>query len=74
MLVALIGAAPAGLGIEAIAGQLGHRYPRRTLQRRLALLVEQQRIAMLGEKRATRYRRLAAAVEICHGRYVKDHR
>ena len=59
MLVALIGAAPAGLGIEAIAGQLGHRYPRRTLQRRLALLVEQQRIAMLGEKRATRYRRLA---------------
>lgn len=58
MLVELIGAEPAGMGIEAIAHKLSGSYQRRTLQRRLALLVKQQRIEMLGEKRAARYRRL----------------
>ena len=58
ILVELIGAEPAGMGIEAIAQKLDGSYQRRTLQRRLALLVEQQRIEMFGEKRATRYRRL----------------
>ncbi len=62
MLVELIGGVPDGMGIEAIGQKLGHRYQRRTLQRRLALLVEQQRIEMLGERRATRYRRLSEAV------------
>lgn len=55
-LVALIGAEPDGMGIDAILGQLGGGHQRRTLQRRLALLVAQQRIEMLGARRATRYR------------------
>ena len=58
ILVELISAEPVGIGIEAIAQKLDGSYQRRTLQRRLALLVEQQRIEMFGEKRATRYRRL----------------
>ncbi len=60
MLVELIGDAPGGMGIDAIEKKLGASYQRRTLQRRLALLVAQQRIEMLGERRATRYRRLSA--------------
>ncbi|GAB4089603.1 Fic family protein [Hydrogenophaga soli] len=58
MLVERIGADPAGLRIDTLLNQLGDRYQRRTLQRRLALLVAQQRIVMQGEKRAARYRRL----------------
>lgn len=57
-LAELIGTEPGGVGIDAIAQKLGDAYQRRTLQRRLALLVAQKRIAMLGEGRATRYRRL----------------
>ena len=38
--------------------QPGHTAARRTLQRRLALLVEQERIGVRGEGRATRYHRL----------------
>ena len=59
-LVELIATAPGGVGIEAIEQQLGSPLHRRTLQRRLALLVEQQRIDMLGERRTARYRRRAA--------------
>lgn len=57
-LVELIGTEPVGMGIDAIARQLGDSYQRRTLQRRLFLLLTQQRIEMLGAGRATRYRRL----------------
>lgn len=64
MLVELIGSAPEGMGIHAIAQALGDRYQRRTLQRRLALLVEQRRIEPLGEKRATRYRGLSKGVSL----------
>lgn len=61
-LVELIGREPAGLGIEAIARQLaGGGLQRRTLQRRLALLVAQGRIERLGARRAVRYRRLPAS-------------
>lgn len=56
-LVALIGAEPTGMGIEAIAQQLGMHGQRRTLQRHLALLVAQGRIDRVGLRRATRYRR-----------------
>ncbi|WP_236581449.1 Fic family protein [Hydrogenophaga sp. BPS33] len=56
-LVDEVGAESLGMGIEAIAKQLGDRYSRRTLQRRLALLVAQQRIEMIGERRTARYRR-----------------
>ena len=56
-LVALISADAAGVGIESIEQALGSPLHRRTLQRRLALLVEQQRIEMLGDRRTARYRR-----------------
>jgi len=51
-LVALIAAQPDGLGIDAITQSQGNSLTRRTLQRRLALLVAQGRIRMLGEARA----------------------
>ena len=60
-LVELIGIAPDGVGIDTIAQQLGIPIHRRTLQRRLALLVAQQRIEMLGD------RRTAGAVAECGG-------
>lgn len=60
MLIELISDAPDGMGIDAIEQKLGvDGYQRRTLQRRLALLVAQHRIEMRGERRATRYRRVS---------------
>jgi len=56
-LLALIAAQPDGLGIDAIHQAQGKHLTRRTLQRRLALLVAQERIQMLGEARAVRYLR-----------------
>lgn len=55
-LVDLISPHPYGMGIEAIARVLGDSLQRRTLQRRLAALVAQGRIQMLGEARSVRYR------------------
>jgi Fic family protein len=54
-LLALIAAHADGLGIDAITQSQGNRLTRRTLQRRLALLVEQGRIQSVGEARAVRY-------------------
>nr|WP_295782370.1 Fic family protein [Rhodoferax sp.] len=54
-LFTLIAAQADGLGIEAIARALGHNLKRRTLQRRLATLVAQGQVQMLGEARAARY-------------------
>ena len=54
-LVELISIHQDGLGIDAIAQRLENTLLRRTLQRRLALLVEQGRIQMLGEARSVRY-------------------
>jgi len=45
-----------GAGIEEIRTALDGRIPRRTLQRRLALLVEQKRLTVKGRARASRYR------------------
>ena len=45
-----------GAGIEEISKMLSIRLPRRTLQRRLALLVEQKQIIIEGRARASRYR------------------
>lgn len=56
MLIELIDSEPTGMGIDAMAQKLGHKYHRRTLQRRLALLLAQKRIEALGNGRATRYR------------------
>ncbi|RUP27061.1 MAG: Fic family protein [Curvibacter sp.] len=54
-LVELISEHQDGLGIDALAQRLDNTLLRRTLQRRLALLVEQGRIQMLGEARSVRY-------------------
>ncbi|HEY0956555.1 MAG TPA: Fic family protein [Roseateles sp.] len=58
-LVELIEASPAGASIEEVLRHLGDLHQRRTLQRRLTLLVTQGRIRRLGEGRATRYHRNA---------------
>jgi hypothetical protein len=62
-LVALVSEHQDGLGIDAIAQRLENTLLRRTLQRRLALLVEQGRIQMLGEARSVRYVRQPPSVQ-----------
>ncbi|CAM4151193.1 Fic family protein [Roseateles saccharophilus] len=57
-MVELIGVSPEGMGIEALLQQLGSHHQRRTLQRRLAVLVAHGRIQVQGEGRATRYHRI----------------
>ncbi|MCB2181070.1 MAG: Fic family protein [Desulfobulbaceae bacterium] len=47
---------PEGAGVEEISQALTIRISRRTLQRRLALLVEQKKIIVQGRARASRYR------------------
>ncbi len=59
-LVALIALQPDGVGIEALQQSLDGRFQRRTLQRRLALLVHSGQIQMLGEARSVRYATPAA--------------
>ena len=54
-LVELISSHHEGVGIDALLQAIGDTMPRRTLQRRLALLVEQGRIQTRGESRALRY-------------------
>jgi hypothetical protein len=54
-LLALISAQADGTSIEAIAAALGGGLQRRSLQRRLAILVAQGRIQRVGEARAARY-------------------
>jgi len=54
-LTELIAAHPDGIGLDAISSALADAPKRRTLQRRLALLVEQQRIVSQGDGRSTRY-------------------
>jgi hypothetical protein len=47
---------PNGGSVEDIGAALDRKLPRRTLQRRLALLVEQQRLTVDGRARGSRYR------------------
>ncbi|MEC5216989.1 Fic family protein [Actimicrobium sp. GrIS 1.19] len=54
-LVELIALCPTGVGIDAIQQAVGTEMPRRTLQRRLALLVNAGRIVSRGAGRAVRY-------------------
>ncbi len=54
-LVALIAEQPTGMSVDALLHALGGSLQRRTLQRRLALLVVQQRIQIQGEARSVRY-------------------
>jgi len=55
---------PEGASLEDVDGALAHKWPRRTLQRRLALLVNQGRLTVEGRARASRYRLPAATVEV----------
>ena len=55
---------PEGGAIEDIAAALEGKLPRRTLQRRLALLVEQKRLAVEGRARGSRYKIFPTKVEI----------
>jgi hypothetical protein len=55
-LVELIARHPEGLGVDAISREISAAIPRRTLQRRLATLIEQQRLQTEGEARALKYR------------------
>ena len=54
--VDLIAQYPDGSGMEEISRAVGANLPRRTLQRRLASLIEQKRIRTEGEGRAIKYR------------------
>lgn len=51
----VISAFPEGVSVEGISTALDGSLPRRTLQRRMALLVEQKRIIVEGRGRASRY-------------------
>lgn len=55
LIVKAVGTFPHGAGVEAIHAALEAKVPRRTLQRRLALLVEQKRLIVQGRARASRY-------------------
>ncbi len=55
---------PEGVSIEDIGGVLQVKLPRRTLQRRLALLVEQKRLTVEGRARGSRYKLFPTGVEI----------
>jgi len=55
-LVALIASIPAGVGIDELMAAMEGKISRRTLQRRLAALVDQGRIAQQREWRAVKYR------------------
>ncbi len=52
----LIAQHPDGVGVEGLARALSEKISRRTLQRRLSALVEQQRIISEGEGRSLKYR------------------
>ncbi len=55
-IVDLVGQYPDGIGMEALLRLAGGNIPRRTLQRRLASLVEQKRIQTDGDRRSIKYR------------------
>lgn len=56
-LVDLISEYQDGIGIHALLQSMGGSLQRRSLQRRLATLIEQGRVQMFGESRSVRYRR-----------------
>jgi hypothetical protein len=59
-----IGRHPDGIGLESLHNALSSKFSRRTLQRRLALLTEQQRIVAEGAGRGVRYRRLPCQTDL----------
>ncbi len=63
-LAALISQHPQGIGIEDLSQHLNASVPRRTMQRRLALLIQQARIQSRGEGRALRYQPTPQVIEV----------
>lgn len=55
IIIKAIAAFPEGVGVKKIEDALDGKVPRRTLQRRLARLIEQKRIMVEGRARASRY-------------------
>jgi len=55
-IIHLIAQYPDGIGVAGLAQALGAEIKRRTLQRRLATLIEQKRVISEGEGRALKYR------------------
>ena len=63
-IIDLIALYPNGVGVDELAQKLGARVPRRTLQRRLAALVKQERILPDRAGRALKYRVGAPAGDV----------
>jgi len=63
-IVDLINQYPNGIGIEDLAQALGDTFKHRTLQRRLSLLLKQQKIDSYGEGRALKYRVITSASDV----------
>jgi hypothetical protein len=59
----LVSQHPDGIGVEALAKILDDEVSRRTLQRRLAMLIEQKRIVSQGSGRSLRYRLAPKIIE-----------
>lgn len=62
-IVDLIAQYPGGIGIDGVAQGLGTSLTRRTLQRRLAALIEQKRIVSEGMGRGLRYRHVSRMID-----------
>jgi len=63
-ILAVVAEFPEGASVEDIRGVIDRKLPRRTLQRRLALLVKQRRLIVEGRGRASRYRKSPNDTEI----------
>lgn len=59
---------PEGTSIEKVSGALAIEMPRRTLQRRLALLVEQKRLSVEGYGRGSRYKICPVVINVPTGK------
>lgn len=62
-LLALIAEYPVGVNMARLAERCGPQFTRRTLQRRLAILIAQRKIVSEGERRAIRYRLAEPSVD-----------
>ena len=62
LILTAVASFPEGASVEDIFGAVDHNLPRRTLQRRLAQLVRQNKLRVTGRGRASRYRLPAIVV------------
>ena len=70
-IITLLGTHPEGLSRGQISDNLSFPINDKTLQRRLTALVDDSRIARIGERKATRYHPLEASIETSKG-HLKD--